>query len=187
GVAPSNADLTLHVEKEEIDPNDPSVVYARPFVQIKGFKTYNGTAYDRACLWIEPKTRLVLPDSATEVVRYDAPHTVTIYMEKRINHHSHHGDDLWPIPKDRPAMGCAVKRENGALVIGSFGEYGYMEGGVRLRLLVQVPREVEVSRKAGLVGGLGGLGGNERSPGLIDPAPGEPRPTLTEQREGRRE
>jgi hypothetical protein len=170
--------------KKGIDQDDPSVVYDEPHVMNTGFKIYNGRAYDRASLWISPQTKLVLPDEATEVVRYDEANAVVIYMEKRMEHHMHIDKSVWPVSGSRPHMGCAVKLEKEYLLIGTFGEFGYMEGANSMRLVVKVPSKVEVTRKAGLVGTNGWDAGSERSPALINPGPDEPRPALTKKKDG---
>jgi len=172
---------------EGIDPKDPSVVYDKPFRTVSGRFNYNGKAYDRASLWIDPKTKLVLPDAHTEVIRNDDANAVVISMEKRMTHYSHGGDDYWPISKHRSRLGCAVKLEKGNLMIGTFGEYSYLEGSESLRLVIQVPANVEVIRRAGLIGGMGGRAGSERPPELINPARGEPKPALTKTKESRPE
>jgi hypothetical protein len=174
--------------RRDVDPHDPSIVYDTPFTMNTGRKTYNGKAYDRASLWIDPKARLVLPDKNTEVIRTDDPSTVVIYMEKRISHMSHHsGPDWWPIPSQRPNMGCAVKLEKGSLLVGTFGEFSHKEGSVRMRLVVDVPDKAEVIRKAGLIGDRENFAAADRSPKFINPAPDDPRPALTKKQEGRPE
>jgi hypothetical protein len=182
---PGNADSKDY--KKGVAPDDPSVVYDEPFTMNTGFKIYNGKAYDRASLWIDPKTKLVLPDKSTEVVRSDEANAVVIYMEKRMHHGFHGHKPNWPITYGRPGMGCAVKLEKGNLVIGTFGEFYYKEGADNIRLVVHVPGKVEVIRKAGLVGRPGGTDGSDRHPELINPAPGEPKPALTKRKEGRPE
>src|SRR5262245_28708982 len=67
--------------KRGIDPNDPSVVYDGPYTMVTGFKTFNGNAYDKVSLWVDPKSKLVLPDEATEVVRHGPPDVVVVHME----------------------------------------------------------------------------------------------------------
>jgi hypothetical protein len=152
-----------------VNPDDPSVVFDEPYTMNTGFKTYNGRAYDKASLWIDPKIKLVLPDEATEVVRHAAPNTVNIYMEKNIQHYYHTDQTTWPILGHRPKMGYAIKLENGTLLIDTFGEFSYIEGANSLRLMVEVPREVEVIRRRGL------------------DASRHPRPALTKKRKGQSE
>jgi hypothetical protein len=177
----------LNDNKKRIDPDDPSVVYDEPFVQNSGFKIYNGTAYVKASFWVGPKTKLVLPDKDTKVVRHGEFNAAAIYMEKRFEHYGHGHVSVWPIPRGRRTMGCAIKLHKGELLIGTFGEFYYLEGGHSMRLVVHVPRDVQVRRRAGLTGGMGGRAGSERPPELINPAPGEPRPALTEKYKGRPE
>ncbi len=162
-------------KRKGIDPDDPSIVYDEPFQMVTGKKTYNGKAYERTSLWIDQKTKLVLPDKHTEVVRPDNGSDVVVFLEKWFDHASH-GDTSWPITKERARLGCAVKLEKGELLIGTFGEYRYKEGAVGIRLVVHVPGKVAVSRRAGLAGGMDGWSGSEK-----------PKSILTKKKEGRSE
>jgi hypothetical protein len=160
-----------------IDPNDPSVVYDEPFYMNTGVWTYNGSAYDKSALWIDPNAKLILPDTATNVVQHDQANVVLIYMEKRMFYawHVDHSED---IAERRRHMGCAVKLDKGSLMIGSFGEFSFFEGGCGMKFLILVPPKVEVTRRFGLVGGPGGRGGGKRSQLLINPEEGQPMPPL---------
>src|SRR5262249_7570631 len=134
-------------KKKGIDPDDPSVVYDEPFVMNSGKKTYNGKAYERTGLWIDPKTTLVLPDKETEVIRVEEENAVLVFLEKWMSHKSHRRESWWPIAAGRSKMGCAVKLEKGELLIGTFGEYCYLEGSNSIRLVVHVPAKVKVVRR----------------------------------------
>jgi hypothetical protein len=160
------------------DPADPSVFYYKPSVMVSGYKTYNGAAYDKSRLWLGEKVRLVLPDAATRVIADCEPNELVIYMEKEVAHHSHSHESNWPIPGARKNMGCAIKLEKGCLFVGTFGEGSYMEGGQSIELVLHVPKDFEVERRPGLVGGFRGKAGSERPPGLINPGPGDARPLL---------
>ncbi len=147
-----------------------------------GYKTYNGAAYDKSRLCLTKKVKLVLPDNATKVIFDSDPGELVLFMEKRVSHHSHHRESNWPVPGARKYMGCAVKLEHGCLLIGTFGEYGYMEGGAGMKLAIHVPKDAEVERRPGLIGGLRGRAGSERLPGAINPGPDEAKPLLTEKK-----
>lgn len=164
------------------DPADPSVVYDEPFIMVSGYKTYNGAAFDKCKLCLDKNVKLVLPDSATKVIYDSEPNELVLYMEKGASHGSHHSESNWPIPKARKNMGCAVKSEKGCLLIGTFGEFSYMEGAEYMKLVVHVPKDAEVERRPGLIGGRGGRSGSERLPGSINPGPGEAKPLLTEKK-----
>jgi hypothetical protein len=76
-------------------------------------------------------------------------------------------------------LGCAVKLDKGALLIGTFGDFGFMEGSVSMKLLALVPQGIEVEQREGLIGGYGGRAGATRPRTAINPARGEPKPALT--------
>ncbi|HEV8062758.1 MAG TPA: hypothetical protein VGP68_22955, partial [Gemmataceae bacterium] len=174
----------LQREREAgIDPKDASIVYDRTHLMNGGFKAYDGNAYDGAALRVDPKLKLVLPDRATVIERHDDAGLVLIYMEK----HSHFGAHVRhpvSIANFRKEMGCAAKLDKGALLIGTFGELGFMEGSRNMKLFVVVPRGMEVAQRAGLSGGYGGRGGATRPPGAINPARDEPKPALTKPANG---
>jgi hypothetical protein len=52
----------------------------------------------------------------------------------------------------RTKMGCATKVEGKTLVMATFGEWTSKEGGARFKLLLVVPKGVEVERRKGLAG-----------------------------------
>jgi uncharacterized protein (TIGR03067 family) len=166
-----------------VDPMDASIVYDVPHRMNSGFKAYNGRAYDRAALCVDPKVKVVLPDKATVVEQHGQADVLLIYMEKRAVIRAH-----FPRPASiaayRKTMGCAVKLEKGALLIGTYGEFGFLEGGTSMKLLVLVPPKVEVERRVGLIGGYGGRAGSERPPTAINPTRDDPKPALTKSKEG---
>jgi hypothetical protein len=84
----------------------------------------------------------------------------------------------------RKNLGVAAKLDKGELLIGTYGEYGFLEGSVSMQLLVLVPPKLEVARRAGLSGGYGGRAGSERPEGALNPARDEAKPALTESKEG---
>ncbi len=162
---------------------DPSIVFDTPWLMNSGARAYNGTAYDVAALQIEPDRKVVLPDSATVVERSDQADVLLVYMAKSAWILAHYSESV-SIAEYRKTMGCAVKLEKGALLVGTFGEYSFMEGAVSMSLLVLVPPNVEVERRAGLIGGPGGRAGSQRNPNAINPAHGDPKPALTKFKEG---
>jgi uncharacterized protein (TIGR03067 family) len=169
--------------KAGIDPMDASIVYDEPWQTVSGFKAYNGKAYDKVALCVEPKAKIVLPEKATMVEEHDQAGVLLVYMEKRADIHAHFPRAV-SVADYRKTMGCAVKLEKGALLIGTFGEFSFLEGAVSMRLLVLVPPKVEVERRAGLSGGYGGRGGSDRPKNAINPTRDDPKPALTKTREG---
>jgi uncharacterized protein (TIGR03067 family) len=166
-----------------VDPMDASIVYDKPHPMNSGYKAYNGQVYDKAALRVEPKLKVVLPEMATVVERHDQTDVLLVYMEKSAHIGAHLTRSV-SIADYRKTMGCAVKLEKGALLIGTFGEFGFLEGGASMKLLVLVPPGVEVERRAGLIGGYGGRAGSERAPTAINPTRDDPKPALTKSKEG---
>ncbi len=169
--------------KQGVDPKDASIVYDRPYQMNSGFKVYNGQAYDKVAVYVEPKTKVLLPDKATEVGKHDQADVLLIYMQKRMGF-KYHVDHSVSIADHRKTMGCAIKLEKGSLLIGTFGEFSFLEGSCSMKLLVLVPGKVEVERRVGLSGGYGGRAGSERAPELINPKRDDPKPALAESKKG---
>ena len=169
--------------KAGVDPMDASIVYDKPFDMGTGFKAYNGKAYDKAALCVSPKLKVVVPDKETVVKEHDQADVLLIYMEKSAHRGAHLNKSV-SIAEYRKTMGCVVKLEKGALLIGTYGEFGFLEGANSMKLLVLVPPKVEVERRADLIGGPGGRAGTERSPTAINPARDDPKPALTKSKEG---
>lgn len=170
--------------KAGVDPRDASVVYAEPFQANTGFKAYNGKVYDVAALRVGPKTKVVVPDRATVVERHDQADVLLVCMEKRAFIGAHFARSV-SVADYRTKMGCAAKLDKGELLIGTFGEFGFLEGSVSMRLLVFAPPKIEVEQRAGLIGGYGGRAGSERNPKAINPARDDPKPALTKSEEGK--
>jgi uncharacterized protein (TIGR03067 family) len=185
--APFGSGLVLAIMQRElepgVDPLDASVVYDKIKRMNSGFMNHNGIAYDKSALLLEPKSKLVLPDQATVVGRHDKGDAILIYMSKR----AQTGFQLRraaSVLDYRDKMGCAVKLEKGDLLIGTYGEFSFFEGNVSMSLLVLLPPNVEVERRAGLVGGYGGRGGGDRLKDAINPARDDPKPALTKTKQG---
>ena len=71
-------------------------------------------------------------------------------MEKRASIKAHFPRSV-SIAEYRKTMGCAAKLEKGALLIGTFGDFGFLEGSTSMNLLVLVPPKISVERRAGLI------------------------------------
>jgi uncharacterized protein (TIGR03067 family) len=166
-----------------VDPLDASVVYDNVKRMGTGFMLHNGKTYDKAAVFLEPKAKLVLPDKATVVGRHDQGDVVLLYMAKRIQMGFHVSHPV-SVLDYREKMGCAVKREKDALLIGTYGEFGFLEGNVSMALLVLVPPNFEVERRAGLIATYGKQSGAPRSKDAINPARDDPKPALTKTKEG---
>jgi hypothetical protein len=163
-------------KQKGVDPNDPSVVYDEPWRMIRGFFAYNGKAYDKTCLWVEPNVKLVLPDQLITVERRQENNVVAIFMEKRGDNRFHVQQDVDFVER-RKEMGCSVKLEKGALMIRAFGEFSYKEGAFQMTLKIIVPEKASVEQRAGLIG--------ERPLIAINATDDEPRNPLTKKSEMR--
>jgi uncharacterized protein (TIGR03067 family) len=172
------------VRKAGVDPKDASVVYDEPFRMNSGFRAYNGRAYDVAALHVDPKAKFVIPETGTEVDRHDQADLLLICMVKRSFIRAHFVRSV-SIADDRRTMGCAIKLDKGSLLIGTFGEYGFLEGATSMRLLILAPEKLELEKRAGLIGGYGGRAGSERPATAINPARGDPKPALMKSKEGK--
>jgi uncharacterized protein (TIGR03067 family) len=178
--------VTMHRDIErEVDPFDASVVYKwQGRKSMNGlYKSYKGEIYDKTALSVEPKATVVLPDKATEIGRHEQAGVLLIYMLKSPSL-LQYGMRLKSIAVHRDGMGCAAKLEKGALLIGTFGEFSALETSRSMALLVLVPPNVEVERRAGLIGGYGGRSGTELPMGAIGPTKGDPKPALTKTKKG---
>ncbi len=110
----------------------------------------NGTAYDKAFIKIGNYTKVILPDDAA--VRHDGEQkTLQIYMKKTLSFGGHPPEPI-SIKQARRYMGCAVQTEKTALVVATYGEWHSIEGGARMRLLLVVPKEVEIEKRPRLSG-----------------------------------
>jgi uncharacterized protein (TIGR03067 family) len=173
--------LVLAVMQRElepgVDPLDASVVYDKIKRMNSGFMNHNGLAYDKSAILLAPKTKLVLPDKATVVGRRDKGDAILIYMAKR----AQLGFQVRrpaSVLDYRDTMGCAVKLEKGALLIGTYGEFSFFEGNVSMSLLVLLPPNVEIEQRAGLVGVFGGFGN------ALNPTRHDAMPTLKKTKQG---
>jgi hypothetical protein len=129
---------------------DPSIVLAKPFRTLHGHMIENGSAFDKAALDIGTAKKVVLPDDAV-VRRGGEPGKVRFYMKKTLEFAGHPPESM-SIRDARRNMGCAVTPNSGALVVATFGEWDSIEGGARMKLVVQVPEGVEIEQRKGLSG-----------------------------------
>lgn len=140
GVTPFSSDPTVVPDSREA----PS-----PWVE-------NGTAYDRATLDLGGAKKLVLPAEAT-IRRGGEAGKVQLLLAKRLSFGGHPGPGNKVSIRDaRKGMGCAYRREGGAVVVAICGEWDYgIEGGTRVALTAVVPDCVEVEQRKGLSEPLG--------------------------------
>ena len=129
---------------------DPSLLLDNQFGPSWNWNVENGAAYDRAT--VEPGTakKVVLPDTAI-IQRTSKPSPIRLFMEKRLGF-AGHPTELWSIRDLRKNMGCAIKIDDGNLVIGTFGEFHTIEGGTYMRLVAFVPEGLNVELRKGLSG-----------------------------------
>ena len=100
--------------------------------------------------------RVVVPNDA--VVQTDDRQGVRLYMAKRLGFHGVPPRDM-SIRDIQNSMGCAVRDEDGAVLIGTFGEWDSgIEGGGRIDLVVVLPKMVAWERRGGLSGPMSKAG-----------------------------
>lgn len=165
-------------------PSDSSVIYEKAHVTGSGATLKNGKAFDKCNLHLEKNVRLVVPDKETLVERHDNEHVVEIYMMKRIQFGSQQKESADMVAQMRPKMGCAVKRVNEELFIGTFGEFSFREGVCEIRLVIFVPAKVDVNQRDGLIGSPRGPDGKTRSPSALNPFPQDLKAALAKTKEG---
>src|ERR1043165_1396316 len=165
-----------------VDPKDASIVYDKPWEMGSGFKAYNGKIYDKTILCINPKDTLVLPKNAI-VERHDKADEVLIFMEKRADIRAHFPRPF-SVVDQRDRLGCAAKLEKGLVLIGTFGEYSFLEGSVKMKLLIVAPKNAVIEFREGLSSAYGGRGGSDRPANAINPTRDDPKPTLSKTKEG---
>jgi hypothetical protein len=133
-------------------PNDdPSIQLSEPFQTVHGLTVENGSAFDNAAVDIESYKKLVVPDDA-EVREGGGGHRLQVFMKKTLGFGGHPPSPM-SIRTDRKYMGCALKAEDGTLVLATFGEWdSRIEGGADMRLVLVVPANTEVEKRPGLSG-----------------------------------
>jgi hypothetical protein len=125
---------------------DKSIVLGKQF----GESVENGSAYDKATLDLGEVKRIAIPEGA-EVVQGDDGRKIRVFLKKTLDFAGHPPEPM-SIRTGRTKMGCATKVEGQTLVIATFGEWTSKEGGARIKLLLVVPKGVEVERRKGLAG-----------------------------------
>ena len=165
------------------DPLDASVVYDRIHLMNSGFTAKTAWLTTRPPWPLARMSKWCCPIRIPSSRRNHQADSVLIYMENRVQIGAHltHGVSVTDY---REKMGCAVKLEKGALLIGTFGEFSFLEGGTSMKLLVLVPAKVKVEQRVGLIGGYGGRAGSVRPPTAINPTRDDPRPALANSKEG---
>lgn len=114
-------------------------------------KVENGSAYDRASLDISGIGKVVVPHNAV-VRRTKEEGKLDLFMKKTLSFYGHPPEPM-SIRDARQNMGCAVRREEEALILATFGEWdSRIEGGAHMRLMVVLPEGIDVETKQGLSG-----------------------------------
>jgi hypothetical protein len=117
---------------------------------VSGHTTENGSAFDQAAVDLEKYKKVVIPDQAT--LRHQGEGgKLQIFTEKSLKFFGHPPEPM-SIRTARKNMGTAVMHEGDALVVATFGEWSSKEGGAAMRLVIVVPRGVEVELRPGLSG-----------------------------------
>ncbi|HEY4001158.1 MAG TPA: hypothetical protein VGO93_19970 [Candidatus Xenobia bacterium] len=107
----------------------------------------NGSAYECGKLACAGCRDLLLPEHAQ--VAEGTAGVLRIFLEKTLHFRGHP-----PAPLDlrtaRGEMGCRYRREGDLLELDTFGQFSTPDGSARVTLLVQVPAEVNVTRRAAI-------------------------------------
>lgn len=137
-----------NAQKNSKDENekDASLVLGQKFGNVE-----NGSAYDKAIVKVSAGKKIVLPDTAT--IRQDGEGDgVQVFMKKTLSFGGHPPARM-SIKEARKNMGCATQDENRALVLATFGEWNsHIEGAARMKLLIIVPKGIEVEKRPKLAG-----------------------------------
>jgi hypothetical protein len=136
---------------DSLDP-ESSIVISETHKTIHGNTIENGDAFDQAALDIEKYKKIILPDTA-EVRREGKGTKLQIFMKKQMSFGGHPPKSM-SIRTARKNMGCAVKDEDGALILATFGEWdSHIEGGASMGIEILVPEGIEVEQRSRLSGG----------------------------------
>jgi hypothetical protein len=131
--------------------DDSSIVLGEPFHTVHGLTIENGSAFDKAAVDMAPYEKVVVPTEAV-VQRSKDDQRLQIFMQKTLSFAGHPTEPI-SIRTARKNMGCAVKAEQEALVVATFGEWdSRIEGGANIRVVLIVPAGIEVERRAQLSG-----------------------------------
>ncbi len=108
-------------------------------------------AFDQAALDTEKYKKVILPDTA-EIRREEKGTELQVFMKKTLGF-AGHPPEAMSIRTARKHMGCAVREEDGSLVLATFGEWdSHIEGGAQMGIEVHIPEGVAMEQRAGLSG-----------------------------------
>jgi len=110
----------------------------------------NGTVYERARVAMKGVSKVVLPKDAI-VRRTQAPEAIQLFMAKQLQFFGHPPGPI-NLRSARAYLGCAIRNDNHALLVATYGEWGSMDGGARVHLLALVPEGLPVERRGDLSG-----------------------------------
>ncbi len=129
--------------------SDPSIVFSEWTVSPK---VENGTAYDKASIYLGPAKKLIVPANAT--VRQDGEAgVVELLLGKTLSFGGHPPEPV-SVRTVRAKMGCAVRLEGHALLVATYGVSNEVrtEGGAWMKVVVVVPEGFPVEQRKGLSG-----------------------------------
>jgi hypothetical protein len=130
---------------------DSSLVVSERYVAIGGAIVENGSAYDQAAIDVTPYKAIYLPEDADVQIGAEEG-KLQLFMRKTLSFGGHPPESMY-LRDTRKHMGCALKAEDDALLVATFGEWdSHIEGGTFMGLLFLVPEGIEVRRKANLSG-----------------------------------
>ncbi len=113
-------------------------------------KVTNGCAYEKATMDISKYSSIIVPDNSA-VQQGELKGKIEIYIEKELSFAGHPPSPMH-IKDARNYMGCAFKEQNSSVIIGTFGEWSSKQGGAQIRMLVIVPKEINISSRPDISG-----------------------------------
>lgn len=111
----------------------------------------SGYAYDWAKSDVRAVKRIIVPDTAD--VQRDASGTdITVYMQKTLDYTGNVAQPI-SIRTLRHRMGVAGRFQNDVLMLATYGEWDVgADGSARIKVVIVVPPEIEVTRQTDLSG-----------------------------------
>lgn len=138
----------LEKAKEEQGDDATSLVLELP-VTWEGVTVQNGTAYDKAAVDLGGYKTVVVPHNV-RIRTGVAGRKLEMFMAKTLKFGGFPSEDL-DIREVRKKMGCMLKPEGNKLVVATYGEWDSgKEGGTTMKVLLVVPKGIQVEGRRGL-------------------------------------
>jgi hypothetical protein len=112
-------------------------------------RVVNGSVTEHATIPAEHIAVLRVPEHATVETGGDR---IDLAIEKTLAYHGHPTHRM-SIDNSGALMGMALRRDGDTVELGTYGEWGSIEGGAGIKLTVRVPRAITVERDRTLEAG----------------------------------